>query len=119
MDHISLFPVNTWKKRENGLRADLAQALYDLNPGVFRFPGGCIIEGNSLATRYQWKNSVGPVENRPLNENRWNYTFKHKAFPDYFQSLGLGYYEYFLLSEDLGAEPLPVLSCGAVLPVRE
>lgn len=112
MDHISLFPVNTWKKRENGLRADLAQALYDLNPGVFRFPGGCIIEGNSLATRYQWKHSVGPVENRPLNENRWNYTFKHKAFPDYFQSLGLGFYEYFLLSEDLGAEPLPVLSCG-------
>lgn len=112
MDHISLFPVDTWKKRENGLRADLAQALYDLNPGVFRFPGGCIIEGNSLATRYQWKNSVGPVENRPLNENRWNYTFKHKAFPDYFQSLGLGFYEYFLLSEDLGAEPLPVLSCG-------
>lgn len=112
MDHISLFPVKTWKNRENGLRADLVQALYDLNPGVFRFPGGCIIEGNSLATRYQWKNSVGPVENRPLNENRWNYTFKHKAFPDYFQSLGLGYYEYFLLSEDLGAEPLPVLSCG-------
>ena len=112
MDHISLFPVNTWKKRENGLRADLVQALYDLNPGVFRFPGGCIIEGNSLATRYQWKNSVGPVENRPLNENRWNYTFKHKAFPDYFQSYGLGFYEYFLLSEDLGAEPLPVLSCG-------
>ena len=96
MDHISLFPVKTWKNRENGLRADLAQALYDLNPGVFRFPGGCIIEGNSLATRYQWKNSVGPVENRPLNENRWNYTFKHKAFPDYFQSLGLGYYEYLM-----------------------
>lgn len=112
MDHISLFPVKTWKGRENGLRADLAQALYDLNPGVLRFPGGCIIEGNSLATRYQWKNSVGPVENRPLNENRWNYTFKHKAFPDYFQSLGLGFYEYFLLSEDIGAEPLPVVSCG-------
>ncbi len=112
MDHISLFPVHTWKQRENGLRADLVQALYDIHPGVFRFPGGCIIEGNSLATRYQWKNSVGPVENRPLNENRWNYTFKHKAFPDYFQSYGLGFYEYFLLSEDLGAEPLPVLSCG-------
>ena len=112
VDHISLFPLKTWKNRENGLRADLAQALYDLNPGVFRFPGGCIIEGNNLATRYQWKNSVGPVENRPLNENRWNYTFKHKAFPDYFQSLGLGFYEYFLLSEDIGAEPLPVVSCG-------
>ena len=114
MDHISLFPVNTWKGRENGLRADLAQALYDLNPGVFRFPGGCIIEGNSLETRYQWKNSVGPVENRPLNENRWNYTFKHKAFPDYFQTYGLGFFEYFQLSEDIGAEPLPILNCGLI-----
>ena len=112
MDHISLFPADTWKGRENGLRKDLAQALYDLNPGVFRFPGGCIVEGNSLATRYQWKNTVGPVENRPSNENRWNYTFKHKAFPDYFQSYGLGFFEYFLLSEDIGAEPLPVLNCG-------
>ncbi len=112
IDHISLFPVDTWKNRENGMRADLAQAIYDLNPGVFRFPGGCIIEGNSLATRYQWKNSVGPVENRPLNENRWNYTFKHRAFPDYFQTLGMGFYEYFLFSEDIGAEPLPVVSCG-------
>jgi alpha-L-arabinofuranosidase len=94
------------------LRKDLAEALYELNPGVFRFPGGCIIEGNTLETRYQWKNSVGPVENRPLNENRWNYTFKHRFFPDYYQTYGLGFYEYFLLSEDLGAEPLPVISCG-------
>lgn len=112
LDHISLFPVETWKNRENGLRKDLAEALYELNPGVFRFPGGCIIEGNTLETRYQWKNSVGPVENRPLNENRWNYTFKHRFFPDYYQTYGLGYYEFFLLSEDLGAEPLPVISCG-------
>lgn len=58
------------------------------------------------------ENSVGPIENRPLNENRWNYTRINRAFPDYFQSLGLGFYEYFLLSEDLGAEPLPVLNCG-------
>lgn len=112
MDHISLFPVNTWKNRENGLRADLAQALYDLHPGVFRFPGGCIVEGTTLETRYQWKNSVGPVENRLLNINRWNYTFPHKFFPDYYQSYGMGFYELFLLSEDIGAEPLPVLSCG-------
>lgn len=112
LDHISLFPNETWKNRENGLRKDLVEALYDLNPGVFRFPGGCIIEGNTLETRYQWKNSVGPVENRPLNENRWNYTFKHRFFPDYYQSYGLGFYEFFLLSEDLGAEPLPVVSCG-------
>ncbi len=112
IDHISLFPAETWKNRENGLRKDLVEALYDLNPGVFRFPGGCIIEGNTLETRYQWKNSVGPVENRPLNENRWNYTFKHRFFPDYYQTYGLGFYEFFLLSEDIGAEPLPVVSCG-------
>ena len=112
LEHVSLFPVNTWKGRENGLRADLAQALVDIKPGVFRFPGGCIVEGTDLDTRYDWKKTVGAVENRPVNENRWHYTFPHRFFPDYYQSYGLGFYEYFLLSEDMGAEPLPVLSCG-------
>lgn len=112
LEHVSLFPVDTWKGHENGLRKDLAQALADLKPGVFRFPGGCIVEGTDLATRYNWKNSVGPVENRPLNENRWQYTFRHRFYPDYYQSYGLGFYEYFLLSEEIGAEPLPVLNCG-------
>ena len=112
LDHVSLFPVDTWKGRENGLRKDLAQALYDLHPGVFRFPGGCIVEGTDLNTRYQWKNSVGPVENRKLNENRWEYTFPDRFFPDYFQSYGMGFFELFQLSEDIGAEPLPVVSCG-------
>ena len=112
LEHISLFPVNTYKNRENGLRRDLAQALEDLHPGIFRFPGGCIVEGVDLETRYQWKNSVGPVENRPLNQNRWEYTFDHRYFPDYFQSYGLGFFEFFQLAEDIGAEPLPVISCG-------
>jgi alpha-L-arabinofuranosidase len=112
LEHISLFPVDTWKGHENGLRKDLAQALADLKPGIFRFPGGCIVEGTDLATRYNWKNSVGPVENRPLNENRWQYTFAHRFYPDYYQSYGLGFYEFFQLSEEIGAEPLPVLSCG-------
>jgi alpha-L-arabinofuranosidase len=112
LEHISLFPVETWKGHRNGLRKDLAQALYDVHPGVLRFPGGCIVEGTDLATRYNWKNSVGPVENRPLNENRWHYTFPHRFFPDYFQSYGLGFFEFFQLAEELGAEPLPILSCG-------
>ncbi len=112
LEHVSLFPTDTWKGRENGLRKDLVQALADTKPGVFRFPGGCIVEGTDLATRYNWKNSVGPVENRPLNENRWHYTFTHRFFPDYFQTYGMGFYELFLLAEDMGAEPLPVLSCG-------
>ncbi|GHV41115.1 alpha-L-arabinofuranosidase [Bacteroidia bacterium] len=112
VDHVSLFPTDTYKGRENGLRKDLAQALTDITPGIFRFPGGCIVEGTDLDTRYDWKKTIGPVENRPVNENRWHYTFTHRFFPDYYQSYGLGFYEYFLLSEDMGAEPLPVLSCG-------
>ena len=70
LDHISLMPHDNW----HGLRADLVQRLADLRPGVFRFPGGCIVEGTTLDTRYEWKKSVGPAENRPLNENRWNFT---------------------------------------------
>jgi len=108
IDHVSMFPADSW----NGLRVDLVKALEDLHPGVFRFPGGCIVEGTDLSTRYQWKNSVGDVENRPLNENRWNYTFQHRLSPDYYQSYGLGFYEFFLLSEKIGSEPLPILSVG-------
>ncbi len=114
LEHISLFPEKTWQGHKNGLRVDLAQKLADLKPGIFRFPGGCIVEGTDLDTRYQWKNTVGPVENRPVNENRWHYTFPHRFYPDYYQSGGLGFYEYFLLSEEIGAEPLPVLSVGLV-----
>lgn len=112
VEHVSLFPVDTWNGHKNGLRKDLVQALADIKPGVFRFPGGCIVEGTDLDTRYNWKNSVGPVENRPLNENRWQGTFAHRFFADYYQSYGLGFYEYFLLSEEIGAEPLPILSVG-------
>ncbi len=112
LEHVSLFPVDTWNGHENGMRKDLAQALADIHPGVFRFPGGCIVEGTDLDTRYDWKKSVGPVENRPLNENRWQYTFAHRFFPDYYQSYGLGFYEYFLLSEEMGAAPLPIVNCG-------
>ena len=112
LEHVSLFPLDTWMGHRNGMRKDLAQALADLNPGIFRFPGGCIVEGTDLATRYNWKNTIGPVENRPVNENRWEYTFPHRFFPDYFQSYGLGFFEFFQLSEEMGSEPLPILSCG-------
>ena len=112
IEHVSLFPTDTWKGRENGMRKDLAQALADLKPGVFRFPGGCIVERTDLEQRYQWKNSVGPVENRPLNENRWENTFPYRLFPDYHQSYGLGFFEFFQLCEDFGCEALPVISCG-------
>ena len=112
VEHISLFPVDTYKGHENGMRRDVAQALEDLRPGVFRFPGGCIVEGTTLELRYQWKNSVGPVENRPINKNRWENTFTYRYYADYFQSYGLGFFEYFQLAEEIGAEPLPVLNVG-------
>lgn len=112
LDMISLFPEETWKNRKNGLRKDIVQLLDGLKPGFIRFPGGCIVEGKTLENRYQWKKTVGPVEDRETMINRWNVEFKHKLAPDYFQSFGLGFFEYFQLSEDLGAEPLPILSCG-------
>jgi alpha-L-arabinofuranosidase len=112
VDMISLFPANTWKNRPNGLRADLVQMLADLKPGFVRFPGGCIVEGHELETRYQWKKTIGNPEDRTLIVNRWNTEIRNRQAADYFQSYGLGFYEYFLLSEDIGAEPLPILNCG-------
>ncbi|WP_415327887.1 alpha-L-arabinofuranosidase C-terminal domain-containing protein [Chryseobacterium sp. MMS23-Vi53] len=112
MDMISLFPQETWKGRKGGLRKDLVQKLYDLQPGFLRFPGGCIVEGRTLAERYQWKKTIVKVEDRENLINKWNNGFAHRLTPDYWQSFGLGFFEYFQLAEDLGAEPLPILSCG-------
>ena len=112
LDLISLFPQDTWKGREKGLRKDLVQVLADLNPGFLRFPGGCIVEGRTLDRRYQWKKTVGDLEQRTTLINRWNTEFDHRPTPDYYQSFGIGFYEYFQLAEDLDAEPLPILGCG-------
>jgi len=112
LDMVSLFPVDTWGHRPNGLRKDLVQLLADMHPGFIRFPGGCIVEGRRLATRYQWKTTVGDIAMRKTIVNRWNDEFDHRPAPDYFQSFGLGFYEYFQLAEDIGAAPLPILNCG-------
>lgn len=112
LDMISLFPEDTWKKRPGGMRADMIQLLADMKPGFIRFPGGCIVEGFDLSQRYQWKKTIGPVEERQLIINRWNFEFAHRPTPDYFQTFGLGFFEYFQLAEDIGAEPLPILNCG-------
>ena len=77
LDYVSLFPEDNW----HGLRADLVKDLEDLHPGIFRFPGGCIVEGTDLQTRYQWKNTIGDPENRPINENRWIYTLPTASMP--------------------------------------
>ena len=102
LDMISLFPEKTFKDRENGLRTDLAQALADLKPRFIRFPGGCVAHGNGIDNIYDWKGSIGPLEDRKPLSNLWGY----------HQTRGLGYFEYFQFCEDIGAEPLPVLSAG-------
>jgi alpha-N-arabinofuranosidase len=111
-DMVSLFPVKTWKNRPGGLRADMVQMLADLKPGFMRFPGGCIVEGRWLCDRYQWKTTIGDPAERKLIVNRWNNEFRHRPTPDYFQSFGLGFFEFFQMCEDIGAEPLPILNCG-------
>src|SRR5205085_5736506 len=84
----------------------------DMHPKFMRFPGGCVVEGRTLSSRYQWKNTIGDVSQRKLIVNRWNTEFGHRLTPDYFQSYGLGFFEFFQLCEDIGARPLPILNCG-------
>jgi alpha-L-arabinofuranosidase len=111
LDMVSVFPVKTWKNRPGGLRADLVQMLVDLHPGFIKFPGGLLSEGRRLDSRYQWKTTIGDLAERKLMINPWN-EFGPRLAPDYFQSFGLGFFEYFQLCEDIGAEPLPVLNPG-------
>ena len=101
-DMISLFPEHTFMNRKNGLRADLAQAIADLNPKFVRFPGGCVAHGDGIDNIYRWENTIGPLESRVPQMNIWRY----------HQSAGLGYFEYFQFCEDIDAEPLPVVAAG-------
>ena len=115
LDMISLFPAETARYTDRpipGLRKDLVELMAAVKPGFLRFPGGCIVEGMYLANRYQWKKTIGDISERPTMINRWNLEFQHRLTPDYYQSFGLGFFEYFLLSEQIGAEPMPILNCG-------
>lgn len=102
IDHVSLMPQDTYKG--HGLRKDLIQALADLKPKFMRFPGGCVVHGggDGFWGTYRWKTTIGPRHERKPIKNTWGY----------HQSMGLGYYEYFQLCEDLGMDPLPILPCG-------
>lgn len=103
IDMVSLFP-GTWRNRANGLRPDLAQLLADTRPTFLRFPGGCYVEGEgSYDNAFQWKKTIGPIEERPghMNQN-WRYR----------SSDGLGYDEYLQLAEDMGAAPMFVVNIG-------
>lgn len=102
LDMISLFPEKTFKNRPNGLRADIAQAIADIQPKFVRFPGGCLVHGGGIQQYYDWKDSVGPVEQRKSERNSWGYS----------QTKGFGYFEFFQYCEDIDAIPLPVVTAG-------
>ncbi len=102
VDMVSLFPQQTFMNRKNGLRRDLAQVIADLKPRFVRFPGGCMSHGQGLDNIYHWHHTIGQLQERKPDFNIWHY----------HQTRGLGFYEYFLFCEDIGAEPLPVLAAG-------
>ena len=111
-DMASLIPADAFGADwpGGGLRADLVQALKDLQPSFLRFPGGCVTEGSYYRKNfYDWKDTVGPIEERRENFNTWGY----------MQSYGLGYFEYFMLAEAIGAEPLPVVHSGLLCQARD
>ncbi|MBN1361243.1 MAG: DUF1080 domain-containing protein [Sedimentisphaerales bacterium] len=109
LDFVSLFPTETWKGRPNGLRTDIAQMIADLKPGFVRFPGGCVVEGGTVETAYNWKLTVGPLEQRQERWGPWMYRRTH----------GMGLHEYLQFCEDLGAEPLWVGFVGQTCIFRE
>ncbi|HOA03549.1 MAG TPA: alpha-L-arabinofuranosidase C-terminal domain-containing protein [Dermatophilaceae bacterium] len=120
LDEVRLIPEDHWgagdPRWSQGLfRRDLVEALRDLAPRFMRFPGGCIVEGLTLENAYDWKASVGPLAERRPNYNLWG---MHRPDGDYSQSLQIGFYEYFLLCEDLGMEPMPVVSAGLACQFR-
>ncbi len=105
LDFVTLLPEASklWNNGKNGpLRKDMMEALAALHPKFMRFPGGCASEGPNYFGQVFWKNSVGQPEERLGFRNHWGY----------WTSQYVGFYEYFLMAEALGASPLPVLNNG-------
>lgn len=133
VDMVSLFPVDTYKGRENGMRKDLGIMLEELEPKFLRFPGGCIIEGYDENSAYNWKDSIGvdsdgnplyfnggygDVAARKQGTNLWtNISAADDPYPS-FMTYGLGFFEYFQLAEDIGAIGVPVINCGLFCQMR-
>ena len=115
IEFISMFNSDTFKGRKNGLRCYLAKMIAGLSPKFVRFPGGCIVEGRNFENMYNWKDTIGPIEERKTQWNRWQmeeYQQNGNNASDYFQTYGLGFYEYFQFCEDIGAKAVPVINCG-------
>ncbi|HOC73435.1 MAG TPA: alpha-L-arabinofuranosidase, partial [Candidatus Hydrogenedentes bacterium] len=109
LDMVSLFPEETFLGRENGLRPDLAEMIGALKPAFIRFPGGCIVEGFTPETAWDWKETIGDPSARPGRQNLWGYRATD----------GLGYHEFLQFAEDIGAAPILVVNCGMTCQGRK
>ena len=105
LDVVSLFPQNTWDDGKSVFRADIMKNLKEYAPEFIRFPGGCIVHGVNPETMYQWKKTIGPMENRPGQWSKW---------APYYRTDGIGYHEFYELCEYLGADAMYVMPTGMV-----
>ncbi len=101
LDMISLFPP-TFKRRENGNRADLMEMMAEMRPKFLRLPGGNYLEGDEIQDRYDWKNTIGPLVDRPTHPSPWRYQ----------SSDGMGLLEFLEWTEDLNIEPVLAVYAG-------
>ena len=111
-DMVSLMPADTFAGLP--VRKDLGEMLAAMHPAFLRFPGGCAVEGRSVESIYNWKDSVGSPEGRSQGLDIWQGTPGNP----YYTTYGLGFYEFFCLCEALDCEPLPVLNAGMTCPVQ-
>lgn len=102
IDYVSLFPQETFHRRPNGLRRDVAQFVADLKPAFMRWPGGCIVEGLTMENRVNWKNTIGKPELRKGEYNLWGY----------HSTNGFGYHEFLQYCEDIGCKAMFVCNAG-------
>ena len=101
VDLVELRPLDT-DGRPELFRRDLVEAIRALRPAFMRFPGGCLVHGFGLDNMYHWKTTIGPRAQRLPLPNTWGY----------HQSMAIGYHEYFLLCEEVGATPVPIVAAG-------
>jgi alpha-L-arabinofuranosidase len=105
VDVVSLFPSDTWDEGKSVFRKDIVRNLKDFAPAFIRFPGGCIVHGVNEETMYHWKETLGPIENRPGKWSKW---------APYYRTDGIGYHEFYELCEYVGADAMYVLPTGMI-----
>ena len=104
LQEVSLFPA-TYKDRPNGDREDISKLLAGAQPRFLRFPGGNYVEGNVFNERFNWKEMIGPVEERPGHQSCWGY----------WSTDGFGLPEFLGWCEDLNMEPVLAVFAGYCL----